>query len=73
MSDNESPDGLVDKVDERVSTDIITDLKVGVYNLFINLVNNMMVTLGPEGAIREGINFLQEIIINFEESIKPQE
>ena len=34
---------LVDKISENVSTDTILDLKSGIYNLFISLINNQIV------------------------------
>jgi len=55
------------------SSDPIMDLKIGIYNLFINLVNNSIVYYGPEQAVKMSIEYLQEIIYNFEQAIKPNE
>lgn len=60
---------LIDKVNEEVQTDIISDLKIGIYNLFVSLVNNLMVTYGPEYAIRSSVDFLEEIAVNFKSTL----
>jgi len=64
---------LVDKVSEQVSTDIIVDLKSGIYNLFVSLINNQVVDYGPIQATQLAIDFLKEIIYNFEKAITPIE
>lgn len=61
---------LVDEVDEKISTDAITDLKTGIYNLYLNLFHNLVVFYGPEEALRQANNFLQEIIDNFSSAIE---
>lgn len=66
--DNKEP-SLVNEVSEEVQTDIISDLKVGIYNLFVSLVNNLMVTYGPEYAIRSSTEFLEEIVVNFKSTL----
>jgi hypothetical protein len=62
---NQEDPSLVDKVSEDISTDTIADLKTGIYNLFVNLINNQIVYCGPEMAVKLSIDFLQEIIYNF--------
>lgn len=72
-NDFEDKYSLVDKVSEQVSTDIITDLKSGIYNLFVSLINNQVVDYGPIVASQNAIDFLKEIIYNFEKAIQPIE
>lgn len=69
MSNQEENINLVNTVSEDIQTDIITDLKTGIYNLFVSLVNNLMVTYGPEYAIRSSIDFLEEIVVNFKSTL----
>lgn len=73
MQDNEDDYALVDKISENVSTDTILDLKSGIYNLFISLINNQIVDYGPQGATEISLDFLREIIYNFEKAIQPTE
>lgn len=61
---------LVKKVPEKTSTDVIMELKVGIYNLFIGLVNNLTLQFGPEVAIESATDFLNEIIVNFKSAIE---
>jgi hypothetical protein len=68
MSDKENP-GFVDQISEDVSTDIILDLKTGIYNLFISLVNNLMIEHGPEAAIKMSTDFLDEVSYNFKSTL----
>lgn len=71
MEDKET--SLVNKVSENVSTDTVADLKTGIYNLFVNLINNQIVYYGPEIAVKLSIEFLEEIIYNFKKAIQPEE
>lgn len=61
--------GLVDKVSETVSTDIVLDIKTGIYNLFVNLYKSQIPFYGPKGAMENSIAFLEEIIENFKAAI----
>lgn len=70
---NQKDPSLVDKVSENVSTDTISDLKTGIYNLFVNLINNQIISYGPEMAVQLSIDFLQEIIYNFNKAIQPEQ
>lgn len=51
------------------STDTITDLKTGIYSLFVSLFHEHVPLYGPEGAIQITTDFLEEIIVNFRQSI----
>jgi len=66
----ENPQGLVDEVSENVSTDIITDLKTGIYSLFVNLVHHLILEQGFENAVTTATDFLNEIILNFKSTIE---
>ena len=70
---NQKDPTLVDEVSENVSTDTISDLKTGIYNLFVNLINNQIISYGPEMAVKLSIDFLQEIIYNFNKAIQPEQ
>lgn len=70
---NQKDPSLVHQVSENVSTDTISDLKTGIYNLFVNLINNQIISYGPEMAVQLSIDFLQEIIYNFNKAIQPEQ
>jgi len=70
---NQKDPSLVDEVSENISTDTISDLKTGIYNLFVNLINNQIISYGPEMAVKVSIDFLQEIIYNFNKAIQPEQ
>jgi len=70
---NQEDPSLVDQVSENVSTDTISELKTGIYNLFVNLINNQIISYGPEMAVKVSIDFLQEIIYNFNKAIQPEQ
>lgn len=63
--DNSKKYSLVEEVDESVSTDAVSDLKTGIYNLFISLFNEYTIEYGPEKAIELSTEFLDDISINF--------
>lgn len=66
MSEEEQKDyTLVEEVPEHVSTDVVADLKSGIYNLFISLFNELTIKYGPDEAIRTSTAFLDEVSINF--------
>lgn len=60
---------LITSVDDLVSTDIPTDLKNGIYNLFISLLNHYIVESGPEHAIFLATQYLDELSLNFKNII----
>lgn len=64
---------LVEDVAEDVSTDTVTDLKVGIYNLFINLYRAQIPQFGPQQSMQSSIDFLEEIIYNFKSAIDNKE
>jgi len=64
---------LIDDVPEYVSTDVVTDIKTGIYNLFINLYRSQIPQYGTEGSMLNAIEFLEEIIYNFRNAIDNKE
>lgn len=70
---SEQNSSFVNSVSEETSTDPVLDLKTGIYNLFVNLVNVQILSHGPVQAVQNSIDFLQEIIYNFEQSITDKE
>lgn len=77
MSENEdfqfnqqNTNPFVDPVSEYISTDVITDLKSGIYNLFLSLVNNLMVQYGPVEAVKISTEFLDTISDNFKKTLE---
>jgi len=64
---------LTENLQEPSSNDPLVELKSGIYNLCINLLNNYVVYLGPEQSIITVCNFLDEISENFKNSIKDTE
>lgn len=72
MSDStneESLPPLVEEVSEFVSTDVIQELKSGIFNLYISLYHHMTVRVGPVEAMKYCILYLQEIIDHFQEAL----
>lgn len=63
--DNSKNHSLVEEVPEEISTDVVADLKSGIYNLFISLFNELTIKYGPDEAIRISTAFLDDISINF--------
>jgi len=65
LTNADSEYSLVEEVPENVSTDVVADLKSGIYNLFISLFNELTIKYGPEEAVKISTDFLDEISINF--------
>ena len=60
---------LVEEVLEGTTTDVVTDLKSGIYNLFINLLNHYMIDYGPIEAVKLSTGFLDQISNTFKETL----
>lgn len=73
MSQNENEEiknsSLVDEVSEYVPTDVIVDLKTGIYNLFVSLINNLMIHYGAVEAVRQSTKYLDDISYNFKQTL----
>lgn len=66
MTEKENPD-LVEQVDEYVSTDVISDIKSGIYNLFVSLVDYYTLEYGPVQGADEACKYLERLIANVRE------
>lgn len=67
QEDNSKDYSLIEELPEGVSTDYVADLKSGIYNLFITLFNQLTIEKGPEEAVKESTEFLDEISYNFKQ------
>lgn len=63
-----NPD-LVETVSEYVPTDVIVDLKTGIYNLFVSLLNNLMLHYGAVEAVEHATGFIDQISDNFKSTL----
>lgn len=61
---------FVEEVSDYVSTDVITDLKSGIYNLFLSLLNNLMVQYGPIEAVKISTEFIDTISDTFKKTLE---
>ena len=59
---------FVDPVSDYVSTDVITDLKTGIYNLFLSLLDHLIVLHGTVEAVRISTGFLDDISDTFKKT-----
>lgn len=77
MSDQENSypkePSLVERVSENVSTDVIQEIKSGIFGLFMNMYNNMSVRVGPVESMKYCILYLQEIIDHCEKALLDSE
>lgn len=67
QEDDSKDYSLIEELPEGVSTDYVADLKSGIYNLFITLFNQLTIEKGPEEAVKESTEFLDEISYNFKQ------
>lgn len=61
---------LIDEQPDYVPTDIILDLKSGIYNLFVSLINHNIMIHGPEKAIVISVDYLKEIVDHFQKTLQ---
>lgn len=64
MSDNPE---LVESVSDYVSTDVVSDIKSGIYNLFVSLVDYLTIELGPIDGADEACKFLERMVADVRE------
>jgi hypothetical protein len=74
MSQNENDENisLVEEVSDYVPTDVIVDLKSGIYNLFVSLLNNLMLHYGPIEAVIQATAFIDQISNTFKDTLPKQ-
>jgi hypothetical protein len=58
---------LVEVVDEYVSTDVISDLKSGIYNLFVSLVDYYTIDYGPIEGADQACKYLERLVAQVRE------
>jgi hypothetical protein len=71
-NDQESEDvefSLIEENETSTTTNVVLDLKTGIYNLFVSLFHNLAIEYGPEHAIRISTEFLNEIVSNFRSAL----
>lgn len=64
---------LVEPISEKVTTDVIQDIKSGIFGLFMNMYNNMAVRVGSVESMKYCILYLQEIIDHCEKALLDNE
>lgn len=72
QSDQSSADfenDLISKVDEYVPTDSIIELKSGIYNLVVTLVNSLMIEYGAVEAVKHTVGYLDSISNMFRKTL----
>lgn len=69
MESNNDKQNLIEENTTNSTTDIITDLKTGIYNLFVNLFHSYIPFYGLDGAIQASTSFLEEIVVNFKNTL----
>jgi hypothetical protein len=74
MQNNEDEKySLIDEQPDYIPTDIIMDLKSGIYNLFVSMINHNIMEHGPQKAVVISVNYLKEIVDHFEKAIETNE
>lgn len=73
QSENTQKQDFIDPVSDYVSTDVITDLKTGIYNLFLSLLEHLIVLHGPVDAVKISTRFLDDISDTFKKTTDQKE
>jgi hypothetical protein len=63
---------LLEDIPEGTTTDVVTDLKMGIYNLYLNLLNYLMVEYGSVEAIKISTGFLDQISNTFKDTLSKE-
>jgi len=61
---------FVQPVSEYVSTDIVTDIKSGIFNLFVSLYNNNAAQHGPVVGLQMSLEYINNISRHFQEILE---
>jgi len=69
IDENEILD-FVQPVSEYVSTDIVTDIKSGIFNLFVSLYNNNAAKHGPVVGLQMSLEYINNISKHFQEILE---
>jgi len=68
-NEEDNKNSFVDPVSDYVPTDVIVDLKSGIYNLFVSLLNNLMLHYGSIEAVNQATAFLDQISNTFKNTL----
>lgn len=63
---------LIEDIPEGTTTDVVTDLKMGIYNLYLNLLNYLMVEYGSVEAVKISTEFLDQISNTFKDTLNKE-
>jgi len=66
---NEKDPTLIEEISDYTPTDVIVDLKSGIYNLFVSLLNNLMLHYGPIEAVRHATHYIDTISDKFKNTL----
>jgi hypothetical protein len=72
FSDQQDNFSLIDDQPEPETNDPILELKSGIYNLVVALLNNYIVHLGPVDAVHATTKYLDDISSHFKEAVETQ-
>lgn len=64
---------FVEPVNEQVSTDMVTDIKSGIFNLFTSLYHNNAAKYGPIVGLQMSLDYINSISKHFQEILEKQE
>lgn len=64
---NQEDPKLVEEVSEYVSTDVVSDVKSGIYNLFVSLVDYLTIDFGPVQGADEACKYLERLVAQVRE------
>jgi hypothetical protein len=63
---------LLEDIPAGTTTDVVTDLKMGIYNLYLNLLNYLMVEYGSVEAVKISTGFLDQISNTFKDTLNKE-
>ena len=70
MQNDESQNREFTEYDDEVSTDNITELKSGIFNLFVSLYQHLSIDLGPRDAILQSTQYLIDLSDTFRKALE---
>ena len=70
MQNDESQNREFTEDDDEVSTDNITELKSGIFNLFVSLYQHLSIDLGPHDAILQSTQYLIDLSDTFRKALE---
>jgi hypothetical protein len=64
---NQDEPKLIDEISDYVSTDVVADVKSGIYNLFVSLVDYLTIDYGPVQGADEACKYLERLVAQVRE------